>query len=84
MEQQDRAESIVHAIAEQIAVSRKKTGLSHNVLANKAGVTRAAISYIESGKRKPSLLLTLKLAHGLGIELSDLLKEAEKTILDRQ
>lgn len=71
---------MTRAIVEQFAVLRKQRGFSHNVLAVKAGVTRSAISHIESGKRKPSLLLSLRLAHALEVELSDLIREAEKLI----
>lgn len=51
--------------------------MSHDELARKSGVTRPAISHIESGKRKPSLLMSLKLADALGKRLSDILYDAE-------
>jgi len=56
-------------------------GVSHEALARKAGVTRSAISHIESGKRKPSLLVALSIAEALDTELSDILLKAEKVNL---
>ncbi|MBY0427941.1 MAG: helix-turn-helix transcriptional regulator [Alphaproteobacteria bacterium] len=74
----NRAEAIILSLAGQISALRKKLGISHETLANKAGVTRAAVSFIESGKRKPTLLILLKLAHAMDTELSVLLRKAEK------
>ncbi len=74
----NRAETIIRSLAKQLAVLRKKLGLSHEVLAARAGVTRAAISFIESGKRRPTLLILLKLAHAMDADLSSLLRKAER------
>lgn len=54
--------------------------MSHEVLAQRAGISRPAISHIERGKRKPTLLLTLKIARALDVELSDILQRAEENI----
>lgn len=70
-------------IVEQMVLLRKKSGMSHEVLATKAGVTRTAVSYIEGGKRKPTLLMAMKLAHALGVDFSELLRCAEQAYLKR-
>jgi putative molybdopterin biosynthesis protein len=75
---QGRAKNIVGLTVSRLAELRKKKGLSQDELATRAGITRAAVSFIESGKRKPSLLVTLKLANALEIELSSLLRKAER------
>ncbi len=59
---------------------RLEKGLSHEALAKKAGVTRSAISHIESGKRNPSLLVALNISYALGVELSDLLEKIETSL----
>lgn len=74
----DRADDIIQSLAQQLCSLRKKLGLSHEALAAKAGVTRAAVSFIESGKRKPTLMILLKLACALDSNLSVLLKKAER------
>lgn len=56
---------------------RLEKNLSHEKLAEKAGVTRPAISFIESGARKPSLLLCLKISEALEVKFSEIVKEAE-------
>lgn len=60
---------------------RMEKGLSHDALATRIGVSRPAISHLESGKRKPTLLMALRLARGLEVELSALLKEVETPTL---
>lgn len=75
----NRANAIILILAAQLAALRKKIGMSHETLAKKAGVTRAAISFVENGKRKPTLLFLLKLACAMNINLSALLRKAEQT-----
>lgn len=57
---------------------RCKKGLSHEMLAKKAGVSRPAISHIENGRRKPSLMICLKIAKALEVDFAELVKETEK------
>lgn len=71
------ANKIVANVASQLAKIRKKRKLSHQNLAFKAGITRAAVSFIESGKRKPTLGIAIRLANALDTNLSELLKKAE-------
>lgn len=65
-----QAPEITHkAIIEALKAERKRQGLSHEKLAEKAGLHRSAISLIESGERKPTLLSVLKILAVLGISL---------------
>lgn len=70
-----------HIIAQFIQL-RRDQNLSHEKLAAKAKVSRMAISYIESGKRLPSMLICLQIAQALNVRLSAVIKtaEEEKTI----
>ena len=72
------SEQAVKKLAEELLKLRKARGYSHQTLAELAGVTRPAISYIETHKRVPSLLTCLKLAKALDVRLTDLLDKIEK------
>ena len=54
---------------------RKEQGLSHEQLAKTTGLSRTAISFIESKKRTPSILTCLKISHALGCNLSEIINE---------
>jgi transcriptional regulator with XRE-family HTH domain len=70
---------VISRLIKRLKEIRLEKGLSHDALARKVGVSRPAISHLECGKRKPTLLMALKLAHGLEIPLSEVLGEAEKS-----
>ena len=54
--------------------AREKRGLTQVELAEKVGVTRVTISYLESGKRQPSMDLLHRLAKALRVKVGELLK----------
>lgn len=56
-----------------VRVWREYRGLSAAGLAKACGVTAAAISQIESGKRRPSVTLLKKIAHTLDVDLESLI-----------
>lgn len=72
------ADAILVEVVAMLKKARKAKGLSHDKVAEKAGITRAAISYIESGQRSPSLVTCLKIARAMDIKLWALLKKLEK------
>ncbi len=74
----NKSVDIIKNITDQLKALRKARGMSHEELAKKSGVTRPAISHIEGGKRKPSLLMSLKLAEALGQKLSEIIRNAEE------
>ena len=69
-----QAEQLVCEIVQHLRELRQKKGLSHETLAKKAGISRPAISHIENGKRKPSLMVCIKLANALDTTLADIMK----------
>lgn len=73
-----RAEHITKNLIDLLAAERKKQGLSHQKLADIAGIHRSTISLIETGKRIPTILVCLKLAMALNVNLDALLKKATK------
>lgn len=68
----------VEKVVEELKKARKTLGLSHEALAKKTGISRAGISFIESGKRIPTLLTCLKMAKALNLRLADILTRIEK------
>lgn len=73
---------ILDHVVSQLKELRVEQGLSHDRLAALARVSRPAISHIESRRRKPTLLMALKLANALGTELSSILAKAERALKD--
>jgi transcriptional regulator with XRE-family HTH domain len=62
-----------------IRSSRLRAGLSQERLAELAALDRTYISGLESGRRNPALTTLQRLAAGLDVDLSELIKAAEKT-----
>ncbi|WP_281184638.1 XRE family transcriptional regulator [Trichlorobacter lovleyi] len=63
----------------RIAEKRKDRKLTQSVLADAVGVTTAFISQIESGDRKPSYGLIIKICHQLDVPLEFILSGNTKT-----
>jgi putative transcriptional regulator len=55
-----------------IAVIRKKKGISQKELAKSVGVTNWWLNHIESGKRNPSLVLAKNIAEKLNVSIKDI------------
>ena len=73
MRQKDMARNFAVVLQKQ----RKAKGVSQEILAEKADCDSTMISLIERKIRNPTLNLADSLAHGLGIPLSELIKDAE-------
>ena len=62
---------------------RRSMDVTQEELAAKSGVSRATISYLESGAATDTTVSTLtKLADALGIKVSDLFLPAQSSVLD--
>ena len=68
----DANDDLLLNLGQQVRELRLRRGYSQDELAEKCGFDRTYISLIERGKRNPSFSNLVKLAHGLGISLSDL------------
>jgi transcriptional regulator with XRE-family HTH domain len=69
---------ILSALAKRMRELRKKRGFSQEAFADHAGLHRVAVGWIEQGRRVPSLKTLVKISHGLGISVSELLKGIDK------
>ena len=57
---------------------RAKSGLSLNVLAQKAGVSRQTVSYVEQEVQNPTLDTLLRITSVLEVDLEKIIAEARK------
>ena len=68
-----RAE-IVHLLREE----RKRQKLSKYAVSQRSGVSQSMLSLVERGLRNPTLELMLRVADAIGVDLSLLIKKAQK------
>ena len=61
---------------------RLEKGLSQEEFGFVAGIDRTYVSGVERGLRNPTLLLAEKFAHGIGVELDELLRRSVKRAHD--
>jgi transcriptional regulator with XRE-family HTH domain len=69
------AAELAGRVADNLREHRKRRGLSLDQLAQLTGVSRAALSQIETRKTNPTIGVIWKIASGLGIAFSDLIGE---------
>src|SRR3954454_16482967 len=74
------AADMARRVALNLRDKRKDRGLSLDQLAVASGVSRAALSQIESSKSNPSLSVLWKIAMGLQIPFSELLGETGPSV----
>jgi transcriptional regulator with XRE-family HTH domain len=74
------AAELARRVATNLRERRKSRGLSLDQLSASSGVSRAALSQIETLKSNPSLSVLWKIAVGLGVPFSELLGEAGPTV----
>lgn len=54
---------------------RRERGLTHEELAHALGVSQSAIGRLEAGDSNPRLITLSRIAHALGVTLSELLMD---------
>lgn len=63
---------ILENFGKTLKLKRKLSGLSQEELAEKLGIHRTYMSFIERGMRNPSLLMIYKISRALKIKLPEL------------
>ncbi|GBF48571.1 transcriptional regulator [Leptospira ryugenii] len=69
---------ITEVVKENLKLIRHTKGFSLDKLANRCGVSRAMLSQIEQGKSVPTISVLWKIANGLSVPFSELLKEKDQ------
>ena len=67
-------------IGHKIRTKRRKLGITQSDLSKKLSISPSYLNLIESGKRKVSVDLLLKLSSELGIEISDISKKVDTNL----
>lgn len=68
-------DKIIETVKENLRIIRHTKGYSLDKLASKCGVSRAMLSQIEQGKSTPTIAVLWKIANGLNVPFSELIKE---------
>jgi XRE family transcriptional regulator, regulator of sulfur utilization len=74
------AAEVARRVGENLRQRRVASRMSLDDLAVKSGVSRAALSQIESSRGNPTVGIMWKIAVGLGIPFSDLLGESRESV----
>lgn len=67
-------DDIYKVIGERIRKLRKAQELSQEQLAERAGIDRSHMGFIEQGRRQPTITTLYKLTKSLGISLEELFR----------
>jgi transcriptional regulator with XRE-family HTH domain len=70
------ADEILTCVMNRLQRERKRRGFSLKKLGAISGVSRVEIGLIEKGERNPSLIICLRVADALGLNLGNVLKTA--------
>ena len=73
----DQSQKFSRTVVDALKRVRQKKGVSQEWLAKTCGLSRSAVSMIESGDRNPTLFVCHALAEGLGVRLSKVVSDAE-------
>ena len=71
-------DAISFQVARLLKEEREKQGLSLNVLAQRAGLSRQTVSYVEQEVQSPSLDTLLRITSALKIDLERIIARARK------
>ena len=71
-------EAISSQVARLLKEEREKHGISLNVLAQKSGLSRQTISYVEQEVQNPMLDTLLRITSALEIDLEKIIAKARK------
>lgn len=71
-------DSLIAAFAVTLFEERQKAGLTQEELAERADVSARFISFLETGRRQPSLSTLHAISKGLRISMQDLVAEIER------
>jgi transcriptional regulator with XRE-family HTH domain len=73
-------QAVCAEIIRLLKTERERRKLSKYVVSKRSGVSQSMLSLVERGLRNPTLELTLRIADGIGVDLTDLIKKAQASI----
>lgn len=71
-------EAVGSHVAKLLKAEREKQKLSLKALAEKAGLARQTITFIEREVQSPSFDTMLRIAHALNVDLAKIIAQAQK------
>jgi len=71
-------EAISSQVIRLLKAEREKRGISLNLLAQKAGVNRQTVAFVEQGLRNPTLNTLFRLTSALEVEPEKIIARARK------
>jgi transcriptional regulator with XRE-family HTH domain len=74
------SEAFYSQVARLLREERAKGGLSLNMVAQKAGLSRQTVSFIEQEQRIPTLDTLLRITLALDIDLEKIIAKARKSV----
>jgi len=77
------SEIICSQVARLLKNEREKRGLSLNLLSEKAGLSRQAITFIEQELRTPNLDTLLRITSALEVDLEKIIAKARKQVSNK-
>ena len=69
-------QAIIANVAKALREARVRQGLSMSVVAERAGLSQQMVSYVERQMRMPTIDTLLRISAALGIDLSDVVRNA--------
>ena len=72
-----RVSKFAKALIATLQSERKALGISHEKLAEKAGISRQAIGKIEAGERNPTMQTIYKLAKAMDMTLEEFVRKMQ-------
>ena len=76
-------QAVCAEIIRLLKTERERRKLSKYAVWKRTGVSQSMLSLVERGLRNPTLELTLRIADGIGVDLTRLIKKAQASILKK-
>lgn len=70
-----KQEDFLNKLSKRLVKLRKDKGFTQDKLAREAGLDRAALANIETGRRRPTVITLYKISRALKLSMSDIFKD---------
>jgi transcriptional regulator with XRE-family HTH domain len=76
----DHFESVRREIVRRLRAERLRKKLSNYAVSQNSGVSESMLSLVEHGLRNPTMELLLRIADGIGVNLADVVNDAQAAV----